>query len=272
MSKIYIMGMSHMMPVIRACSALEEGQYAFFGNGIEPSFIDWETRPNCLPLPLKVATIYIGHTSPFWGPVLARHESDRSLACSPGYRSLLESVEIQKGETLMFVFMNGEEHIHMSRRRHPAPHDFFIPEHPGLPIEPDRQVIPLSVIERQAKHHLCQAKANFSVLRALCSGLRIVNVLCPPPVLGSELSISAPEIDEDGNTNDGLRLKHYITYVKLLEEHVKSLGIYTLHPPLETLTERGMLRKEYTGDPVHGNIEYGRRVLAQIQKFQSATT
>jgi hypothetical protein len=80
------------------------------------------------------------------------------------------------------------------------------------------------------------------------------------------------EIDEDGNTNDGLRLKHYITYVKLLEEHVKSLGISTLPPPLETLTERGMLRKEYTGDPVHGNIEYGRRVLAQIQRFLRATT
>lgn len=71
MKAIYILGMSHIMPVLRACSPAKDGHYGYFGNGHAPSFIDWPTLPGSLPAPLKVASIYVGHIAPFWGPVLA---------------------------------------------------------------------------------------------------------------------------------------------------------------------------------------------------------
>ena len=71
MKAIYLLGMSHIMPVLRACSPAKDGHYSHFGNGIAPSFIDWPTLPGSLPAPLKVASIYVGHIAPFWGPVFA---------------------------------------------------------------------------------------------------------------------------------------------------------------------------------------------------------
>jgi hypothetical protein len=73
----------------------------------------------------------------------------------------------------------------------------------------------------------------------------------------------------DGDTKDTLRLKNYLVYARALREFLKPLGIETLTPPPETLTPEGMLRAEYTGDPVHGNVEYGLRVLAQLRSLLS---
>jgi hypothetical protein len=265
MNAIYLLGMSHIMPILRACSPVNDDHYSHFGNGIPPSLIDWPIVPDSLPAPLKVASIYVGHTAPFWGPVLALHDQSTGLACADGFRRLLESIELENGKNPILVCMNGEEHIHMSRRRYEMPHDFFLAERPDLPIAPNRQVLPASVIEKQAHHLLAAAKANFSAMRAICPQATIINVLCPPPVVGTLLPPSAPERLPSGETNDPLRLKHYLVYARLLREFLTPLGIHTLTPPPETLTPEGMLRAEYTGDPVHGNVEYGHRVLAQLR-------
>jgi hypothetical protein len=97
MKAIYILGMSHIMPVLRACSPAKDGHYGYFGNGHAPSFIDWPTLPGSLPAPLKVASIYVGHIAPFWGPVLAHQDPTSGLACSDGFRHLLESVVVDPG-------------------------------------------------------------------------------------------------------------------------------------------------------------------------------
>jgi hypothetical protein len=265
MKAIYILGMSHIMPVLRACSPHKEGHHHHFGNGTPPTFIDWPTLPDCLPAPLKVASIYIAHTAPFWGPVLAVQDSPNGIACAEGFRKLLESIDAEDVKTPIFVFMHGEEHIHMSRRRYESPYDFMIPDRPDLPLSPLHQVVPLSVIEAQVRHSLAPAKANFLVIRSLCHRANVMNVLCPPPVLGTSLPPMAPEVSPTGNTNDFLRLKNYLVYARLLREFLDPLGIPTLAPPPETLTPEGLLRPEYTGDPVHGNAEYGRRVLSQLR-------
>ena len=269
MKAIYLLGMSHIMPVLRACSPSKDGHYNHFGNGIAPRFIDWPTLPGILPAPLKVASIYVGHVAPFWGPVLAHQDPSGGLACAGGFRHLLESIELEGSRTPLFVFMNGEEHIHMSRRRFETPYDFFVPERPDLAIAPLRQVLPTSTIEKQAHHFLAPAKASFLAMRALCRMATITNVLCPPPVLGASLPPDAPEKSIDGDTKDPLRLKNYLVYARVLREFLEPLGIETLTPPPETLTPEGMLRAEYTGDPVHGNVEYGLRVLAQLRSLLS---
>jgi hypothetical protein len=269
MKAIYLLGMSHIMPVLRACSPAKDGHYSHFGNGIAPSFIDWPTLPGSLPAPLKVASIYVGHIAPFWGPVLAIQDPTSGLACSDGFRQLLQSIDLEDGRTPVFVFMNGEEHIHMSRRRFETPYDFLVPERPDLPVAPLRQMLPASVIEKQAHHLLASAKASFLTMRNLCRTATIINVLCPPPVLGTFLPPDAPEKSLDGDPKDTLRLKNYLVYARALREFLKPLGIETLTPPPETLTPEGMLRAEYTGDPVHGNVEYGLRVLAQLRSLLS---
>ena len=38
-------------------------------------------------------------------------------------------------------------------------------------------------------------------------------------------------------------------------------------PPWETLNELGMLKQKYSDDEVHGNLNYGRKVISQIKEI-----
>jgi len=111
------MGMSHIMPVLRASNGAMEKDYGIFANAIHdrpPYFFDWETEPGVLPGPVKVASIYIAHASPYWGSLLAVEDEQSLLHFCPGFRDLLQTIPIGDDRTTLFVFMKGEEFIHIS--------------------------------------------------------------------------------------------------------------------------------------------------------------
>ena len=266
---IYLLGMSHIMPVLCACSTDPEKAWSAFGEIIRdkaPHFFEWPTAEDILPCAVKVASIYIAHVAPYWGPTLAMESDDSGLGCSPQFGELLKSIPQADSADSLFVFMHGEEFIHICRRAYSDAYDFYLPERPDLSIRAGRQIIPLEVIQRQMREYLSKAIATFKVIRAFKPEFRIINVICPPPVDGevlenSHASFGGSRVDED------LRLKHYLVYQAMLQEATAALRIQSLPPPKEALTSKGLLSADYTADPVHGNAKYGAQVLRQMRQL-----
>jgi hypothetical protein len=266
---IYLLGMSHIMPVLRACSIDPEKAWSAFAEIIRdkaPFFFEWPTARDVLPCAVKVASIYVAHIAPYWGPALATENADSGLGCAPQFGELLKSIPQADSADSLFVFMHGEEFIHICRRTYPAAYDFHLPERPDLSIRPGRQVVPLEVIQRQMRESLSKAIATFKVIRAFKPGYRIINVICPPPVDGAVLESSHASLGGSRDDED-LRLKHYLIYGGMLQEATAALGIESLLPPEETLTPKGLLSGSFTGDPVHGNVRYGAQVLRQMRQL-----
>lgn len=266
---IYLLGMSHIMPVLCACSVDPDKAWSAFAEMIRdraPFFFQWPTAEDVLPCAVKVASIYIGHTAPYWGPVLAMESPDEGLCCSQKFGELLNSIPPTESADSLFVFMHGEEFINICRRTYPVGYDFYLPERPDLWIKPERQVVPLEVIQRQMRESLSKAIATFKVIRVFKPDLRIINVICPPPVDGEVLENSYESFGGSRGDED-LRLKHYLIYRAMLREATEALEIQSLLPPEEALTSKGLLSAGFTGDPVHGNARYGAQVLSQMRKL-----
>jgi hypothetical protein len=254
---IYIVGMSHIRPVIDACSlnGIDE-QLSNIVNESAPEFVNWDIPEDMLPCQVKVANIYIRQTALHWGQTPAQLLSPSVIGMVPGFQKLLQSVESTTLGNILFAFMYGEEYVQMGTRAFNTQHDFELPWRRDLAIAPHRQVIPLEIIEKQVTLHLVKSIANFYAIRSLHPHLRIVNVICPPPSYAG---------NKVGGNRHSVHFKYYLLYVKLLQAALAPIGIESLLPPSEALTVDGLLASDYVGDDVHGNKRYGEQVLAQIK-------
>lgn len=266
---IYLSGMSHIWPVLRACALDPEGQRPLLSKDNEPSFVAWETKPEVLPGPIKVADLYVGNTSPHWGEVLAVFTSPTTLAFAPGFQRFLLSVDTSEKQNALFFCMYGEESIHASRTEYEVPYDYFLPNYPELGLQRHRQIIPLATIEAMMRHRMEKAIANFAAIRVIHPHLKIFSIICPPPVPSKFLDSSpkhySPSEAALSGRDDELRLKNYYLYRQMLIRETDALNIISLLPPAETVGVNGLLLDEYVGDTVHGNLQYGARVVSQIR-------
>ncbi|WP_296950769.1 hypothetical protein [uncultured Massilia sp.] len=255
---IYILGMSHIHPVLDACAVDGfDAQKAKIMNDSAPAFVDWDTAPGLLPAPVKAANIHIGQFALHWGPALAQMTAPGVVGVVPGFQEFLATIDRATPGNVLFAFMHGEEYHHMSVREYNAPYDFELPARPDLGFAPGRQVVPLEFVERQADYFLQRAVANLSALRSFLPGMRIVNVICPPP--------STPGEELGGPPHHFVRLKNYLVYAHALHAAATRIGIDTLRPPAAALTPEGLLQERYAEDPVHGNRDYGLMVIAQMK-------
>jgi hypothetical protein len=265
---IYLMGMSHMQAIVQAYAKEFVAQNRIMVPPAAPAFVDFDAAPGMSRDRIKVASLYVGHLPPEWGAVLATEPQPGVLAYSPGYHTLLKSMEPAADATL-FVFMNGEEHIRMMRRQHAVPYDFFMPSRPDLPALPGRQILPLEVIVHQVAQQTADAVASLSTIRMVHPALRIVNVLCPPPVPDNKLDILDARSQGNTWTDDTFRLKYYLLYAEYLTRMAAQRGIVTLHPAPETIGPDGLLLPEFVEDAVHGNAAYGERMIRLMEQIHS---
>jgi hypothetical protein len=255
---IYILGMSHIHPVLDACGVGGfDAQKAAIMNERPPEFVDWDTVPGLLPAPVKVANIHIGQFGLHWGPVLAQMTAPGVVGVVPGFQEFLASIDRSVPGNVLFAFLHGEEYHHMSVREYNAPYDFDLPARPDLGFAPGRQPVPLALVEKQADYFLQRAIATFSALRIFLPDMRIVNVICPPP--------STPGEELGGPPHHFVRLKNYLVYAQALQAATARIGVETLLPPAAALTHEGLLQGRYAEDPVHGNKDYGLMVIEQMK-------
>lgn len=264
---IYMMGMSHILPVLDACSATGlQAQIGLIANPKPPAFVDWALAPDQFPHPLRVANLYARQVAPHWGSTLAVQTEPRVVAMAPGFQQLLGTLDAAGGRNTLFTFIHGEEHIHLALRERPDPFDFELPDRPDLALLPGRQVLPLAVAERMVEYQLARTRAILMAVRAAQADLRVVNVVCPPtnrtvhwdPGPGGERS------DTMALTPLSVRLKVYLLYAQLLRRATTGWGIDSLAPPAGTVSDDGYLRDEFAADSVHGNKRYGEQVVQQM--------
>jgi hypothetical protein len=265
---IYLMGMSHILPVLDACGVGGlKAQLGRISNDDAPGFIEWDLLPDSLPGPLQVANLYIRQVAPHWGATLAVQTSPTVVGMAPGFQQLLGSMSPAGGLNTLFTFIHGEEHIHLALRERPDPFDFHLPERPDLVLLPGRQVLPLAVVEKLVAHQLEKSRAILMAIRATQPELRVVNVVCPPTIRTERWdpgpAVTNPEQVE--MTPLSVRLKVYLVYERLLRQACAECGIESLAPPPETVSEQGTLRDEFAGDSVHGNKHYGELVVRQMK-------
>ncbi len=262
---IYILGMSHIHPVLDACSAngIDEQLPKIMHDG-PPAFAAWDVKPGVLPEPVQAASIYLGQIARHWGQNPAQMTSPGVVGVVPGYQDFLSSIDSSVPGNVLFAFMHGEEYHHMSVRAYNAPYDFCLPARPDLGIAAGRQVVPLELVTQQADYFLQKAIAELYAIRSFHPNLRVVNVICPPPGVAGETH----ETDPDGAAPPHcVRLKNYLVYAQALQAATQQVGIETLLPPAEALTALGLLREEYVEDPVHGNTRYGALVVEQMNNL-----
>jgi hypothetical protein len=263
---IYFMGMSHVLPVLKACSAggLEQ-QIGRIHNDLPPAFVDWDLTPGALPEQLRVANLYIRQIAPQWGATLAVQSATTVVGLVPGFQELLSSITNDPGQHTLFAFIHGEEHIHLSLRDREDPLDFCWPERPDLVVLPKRQVIPLEIIDKQVKAQLTKTSGILMAIRATHPELRIINVVCPPTIRSFAFDSGNGVAETDMVLAPlSVRLKYYLAYQRQLCQTAVSFGIENLLPPQECVSADGYLMDEFAGDSVHGNARYGHAVLQQM--------
>lgn len=265
---IYMLGMSHMLTVLNACGAGPAGAaWQSFPPGLEPRFVDWETRPELIEGPVQAAHIHISCYVPHWGPALSRPTGTGQLGVALGFQKLLGQIGPDSGQDLVLVFMRGEEPFHLGLDPRQAPYDFFMPERPDLPPEPGRQPLPLTLVHELMRRVTQQSVHDLMAIRAFCPGKRVVWVCCPPLVQADWLRQVDPVTEH--LPPDGFRIKHHQLYLQTMSAALAPLGIHTLPPPPQAVDERGLLKSEFTRDRLHGNADYGALVLQQVKELQT---
>lgn len=249
---IYLIGASHMGVVLKSwlmdddIKMIEE-----FGKD-EPKFIEFKTNDGNS---INASSIYIGHYSKFWGEHLAKLKNDTELEINYGFVKLINSLINKEKDNKLFVFMTGQEHYHLGIQKYGPDYDFNLPWRPDLSVDSGIQIIPFDIISKQINEHLASCFANLLAIRKLVPEINIYNIVCPPPVHPSKFDRKI------------YRYKYYLIYQNLINEFSKTLNMNVMFPPLETLNELGMLKQEYGDDEVHGNLNYGRKVISQIKEI-----
>lgn len=260
------MGMSHILPVLDACSAGGlQAQLGRISNDQPPQLVDWHTDPAQIDVPVKVANLYIRQIAPHWGPTLALQSAPSVISMAPGFQKMLAGIDGHGGHTL-FTFIHGEEHIQLALREQPQPLDFWLPERPDLAPLPGRQIVPLLVIERQVAAQIAKAQAILQAIRAMQPAMPVCNVVCPPTIPGDRWDPGPGVVDPEAVAMGPLsvRLKYYLVYARQIREAARACGIESLPPPAEALGPQGYLAGGFAGDSVHGNKRYGALVLRQM--------
>jgi hypothetical protein len=163
----------------------------------------------------------------------------------------------------------GNEYHFIGLANHPRPFDFVLPTAPHLPLQPNAEIIPTTLITQTMRHALQYALAVLTALREATS-LPIWHVQSPPPVPSEAHIMAHPTHFKDALKQYGvapavLRWKLWRLQSEIYLEACESQGISFLPTPPAAMDQDGFLVESgWNPDPTHANKWYGDLVLSQI--------
>ena len=169
----------------------------------------------------------------------------------------------------VFAFVGGGAHAILGLAQSPQPFDFLFPEQSDGWLE-DVALLPYDVIHALM---LSQTRRHLRQLAALAKlGYPVVQSEPPPPVPDNDFlaRISAtafPTIEEYGISPPALRHKLWLLHSRIYANFCRVHGITYVRNPPEVFDEDGFLRREYWGDFVHGNAQYGAALLVHLKEM-----
>lgn len=264
---IYLLGASHIQPILNACAAPGPLSMPKFSRDEPPAFRECLLQEGMLPDRLKVASIYMGHIAPFWGAKLAAVTPQGVLGVAPGFQALLEVAETDPECRHLFVAMRGEEYYQVALGGVAEPFDFILPARPELAIVPGHAVLSLEVVQHQLAQRLAQTYMALAAIRKLCPRLHVIHITPPPPASSEDVAawaLAHGHGDVSHKVPTTVRLKLWLLYTRLLASFAASIGVECLPVPAQAVHGLGTLRPEYMGDFIHGNARYGVLVCNQM--------
>jgi hypothetical protein len=196
---------------------------------------------------------------PDWNPpVVDGRFSDKILA------------EIDRDELRLVVStFGGNDHNALGLVNYPGrSFDFVLPEAPDLPLEPNAEVLPVSLIEATLRRRLRPALRLMRLLRQE-TALPIIHLESPPPIPSEEYIRNHPYgfedlIAEHGVAPATLRYKLWRLHSSIVRDARDELRIRFVPAPRAMQDLDGMLVPDaWSGDPSHANEVYGERLFRQ---------
>lgn len=219
------------------------------------------------PLPFKLKL------APFWDTARYGDDAVRWTGTHIAYADALSSDIIgtsrQLGTAGIIAFVSSQKYFELSIINPTLPFDFVYPDYSEVPLEDGKQVIPYDLIHALLKREHETVFGLVPQVREAYSGPFFVPCM-PPPAASLEAVLKhAPaqwlsRLEERGAPSDVLRLKLWMASAKALRDICRSLGLTYLSPPAASL-DGHYLAADFLSDGFHGNAEYGRLVLSQVQ-------
>lgn len=264
----YLLGASHLTALLRASRAPGDGPDLPQFAGQEPAFRPWAVDPQRLPGRWQVASLYVGHTAPFWGPTMVQVMPGGRVGICQGLQGLLRSIPPPSETAAVVLSLRGEEFHNLALSGGDHPFDFHLPERADLGFVSGRPVLPADLVQARLAVGVGQTLGLLSSVRMFCPQHRIVRLTPPPPAPRDALERWLAREGRSGHPALAhpaeVRLKLWTLQARMLDQASTALGVTTLPPPPETLDARGLLREDCMGDPVHGNAAYGYAVCRQL--------
>lgn len=167
-------------------------------------------------------------------------------------------------------FIGGTKHVQLGLRQMDdpceRPFDFVLPESPRLPLESGTEMIPFDGIRETVRREFKRRMRLITKVAALAPG-RVIQFAPPPPVSDRWLEPFLLKQNVSATTlpNRLLRWKLWRVTVTLFRQHAVDCGARFVDCPPEALDADGFMRDELVRNVTHGNVEFGRLLLAQAQ-------
>lgn len=266
--RFFLMGASHLTALLQASRHPDHAPpLPVFGDRA-PAFQPWPVDPMKLPGRWEVASLYVGHTAPFWGPTAVQVRPGGTIGISQGLQGLLRSIAPASQTAALVLSLRGEEFHNLALSAGAHPFEFHLQERADLGFVPGLPVLPAELVEARVAAAVGQTLALLSAVRMFCPQHRIVRLTSPPPAPGDVLEHWLARHERGGHPALAhpaeVRFKLWTLQARMLDQASAAMGVTSLPPPRETLDERGLLRDDCIGDPVHGNIAYGAAVCRQL--------
>ncbi|PPD50475.1 MAG: hypothetical protein CTY16_01600 [Methylobacter sp.] len=178
---------------------------------------------------------------------------------------------------LVIISIAGNDHNVFGLLNHPQPFDFYLPENPHLPINPDARLLPASLVSKTLQYRMASI---FSATPTLLGHFKkpIYQIESPPPIPSDAHIQKYPGkfknmIAQQGVSPAAFRYKLWRLHSKIVSDHCQKRGIFFIEAPKEAQDAQGYLQEQYWNlDSTHGNALYGDLVLNQIRAIHNMGT
>jgi hypothetical protein len=272
---IYVLGMSHAVNAVRAMDS--QFSLSFQNWNLKKSESIWLDLNLGSQAPANVAgkAFFIAPVMG-WQAQIQHTVTGEQLAASPEYWQLLDGIQPNGENDVVFSFLGGNEYSVLSLIDHPSPYDFYLPDDDRYGMLIGRQPVPLETMQTLLNTMIHGSVAMLTAIRYKLPGWKVVHVMPPPPI-ASEAQIRRATEDyfrdalaKFGITPLPVRMKVYHLYCQLMQAALDKLNIQTIYPPSMARDEFDALKEEYAFGCTHANEAYGSLVAQQIFEFVKA--
>lgn len=169
-------------------------------------------------------------------------------------------------------FIGGIRHVRLGLRQmddpSEVPFEFVLSEAPQLPLEPGTEVIPLEGVHEVMRRAFKKRLKLITRVANLAPG-RLVQFAPPPPVSDKWLEPFLLKQNVKATTlpNRLLRWKLWRLAVGVIRQHAVQCGAQFVDCPPGALDADGFMRDELVRNVTHGNVAFGRLLLAQARSL-----